>query len=77
MRGADDLSDDGFREDFPVRFTRDLLAGATSSGRREMLPFEWIESTQQLRVRLRHFSTYELLLQYRRLLPFGPRFAGP
>lgn len=37
LRGADDVADDGFREDFPIRFTRDLLAGAPRPGRREML----------------------------------------
>jgi carboxyl-terminal processing protease len=37
LRGADDLADDGFREDFPVRFTRDLLASSARAGRREML----------------------------------------
>jgi len=37
LRGADDLADDGFREDFSVRFVRDLLSAAPRSGRREML----------------------------------------
>ncbi len=36
LRGADDVSDDGFREDFPIRFTRDLLAAAPRAGRREL-----------------------------------------
>lgn len=35
LRGADDLSDDGFREDYPIRFVREFLAGAPRSGRRE------------------------------------------
>ncbi len=37
LRGADDLADDGFREDFSIRFTRDLLAASPRAGRREML----------------------------------------
>ena len=37
LRGADDLADDGFREDFSIRFVRDLLSAAPRSGRREML----------------------------------------
>ncbi len=37
LRGADDLSDDGFREDYPVRFVRELLAAAPRAGRREEL----------------------------------------
>ena len=37
LRGADDVADDGFREDYSIRFTRDLLAAAPRSGRREML----------------------------------------
>jgi carboxyl-terminal processing protease len=37
LRGADALADDGFREDFPIRFVRDLLAAAPRAGRRELL----------------------------------------
>ncbi|MBI5517515.1 MAG: PDZ domain-containing protein [Deltaproteobacteria bacterium] len=37
LRGADDLSDDGYREDFPIRFARDLVAAAPRPGRREEL----------------------------------------
>ncbi len=37
LRGADDIADDGFREDFPVHFVRDLLSAAPRSGRHEEL----------------------------------------
>lgn len=37
LRGADELSEDGVREDFPVRFARDMVAAAGRAGRREML----------------------------------------
>lgn len=37
LRGADDVGDDGFREDFSIRFVRDLLAAAPRSGRRELI----------------------------------------
>lgn len=37
LRGADDISDDGFREDFPIRFARDVLAAGPRTGRREQV----------------------------------------
>jgi carboxyl-terminal processing protease len=37
LRGADDIADDGFREDFSIRFVRDLLANAPRPGRRELI----------------------------------------
>jgi carboxyl-terminal processing protease len=37
LRGADELSEDGVREDFPVRFAREMVAAAPRAGRREML----------------------------------------
>ena len=37
LRGADDVADDGFREDFPIRFVRDLLSAAPRPGRRELI----------------------------------------
>jgi carboxyl-terminal processing protease len=37
LRGADDVADDGFREDFSIRFVRDLLTAAPRSGRRELI----------------------------------------
>lgn len=37
LRGADDLSDDGFREDFSIRLARDLLAAQPRVGRREQV----------------------------------------
>ena len=37
LRGADDLSDDGFREDYPVRFVREMLGATSRAGRHEQL----------------------------------------
>ncbi len=37
LRGADDVADDGFREDFSIRFVRDLLSAAARPGRRELI----------------------------------------
>lgn len=37
LRGADDLAEDGVREDFSIRFARDLVAAASRPGRREMI----------------------------------------
>lgn len=37
LRGADDLSDDGFREDFTIHLARDLLAAQPRTGRREQV----------------------------------------
>lgn len=36
-RGPDDLGEEGPREDFPIRFARELLSSVSRAGRREML----------------------------------------
>jgi carboxyl-terminal processing protease len=60
LRGADDLADDGFREDFPIRFVRDLLAAAPRAGRREMLS----DTRQQLeRVRAEQLAAVSQALR--------------